>query len=285
MFQSYTHCLPWSGDRTHRFSYLTMAKSSGAVVHLEQGHATVVWRYGQPPRRPSDSRFLRPSSREHQSLEPRPPASCCPRRRSACSATHPAELEGIFIFSHSLQAMAFNYYRSTWCGSAAANKNNEEIEACAVLVATLRKKRRWGGSVVGHKMKNRDRIGGDIQLNNDYFIERSLFNPEQFRRRFRMQQSLFLEIEDKLAAANKFFRQKRNAAGVLGFSSRQKCTMALRMLAYGGPANFLDEGLRMGESTVLQTIKEFAKTVLQTFFCLACFFPPLDGSSDSSDVK
>jgi len=222
--------------------------------HLEQlciwGHATVVWRYGQPPRRPSDSRFLRPSSREHQSL-----------------------------------AMAFNYYRSTWCGSAAANKNNEEIEACAVLVATLRKKRRWGGSVVGHKMKNRDRIGGDIQLNNDYFIERSLFNPEQFRRRFRMQQSLFLEIEDKLAAANKFFRQKRNAAGVLGFSSRQKCTMALRMLAYGGPANFLDEGLRMGESTVLQTIKEFAKTVLQTFFCLACFFPPLDGSSDSSDVK
>ncbi|PWZ45821.1 hypothetical protein Zm00014a_024494 [Zea mays] len=79
--------------------------------------------------------------------------------------------------------MAFNYYRSTWCGSAAANKNNEEIEACAVLVATLRKKRRWGGSVVGHKMKNRDRIGGDIQLNNDYFIERSLFNPEQFRRR------------------------------------------------------------------------------------------------------
>lgn len=262
-----------------------MAKSSGAVVHLEQGHATVVWRYGQPPRRPSDSRFLRPSSREHQSLEPRPPASCCPRRRSACSATRPAELEGIFIFSHSLQAMAFNYYRSTWCGSAAANKNNEEIEACAVLVATLRKKRRWGGSVVGHKMKNRDRIGGDIQLNNDYFIERSLFNPEQFRRRFRMQQSLFLEIEDKLAAANKFFRQKRNAAGVLGFSSRQKCTVALRMLAYGGPADFLDEGLRMGESTVLQTIKEFAKTVLQTFFCLACFFPPLDGSSDSSDVK
>jgi hypothetical protein len=80
--------------------------------------------------------------------------------------------------------MAFNYYRSTWCGSAAANKNNEEIEACAVLVATLRKKRRWGGSVVGHKMKNRDRIGGDIQLNNDYFIERSLFNPEQFRRRY-----------------------------------------------------------------------------------------------------
>jgi hypothetical protein len=80
-----------------------------------------------------------------------------------------------------------------------------------------------------------------------------------------MQQSLFLEIEDKLAAANKFFRQKRNAAGVLGFSSRQKCTMALRMLAYGGPADFLDEGLRMGESTVLQTIKEFAKTIIEVF--------------------
>ncbi|PUZ77821.1 hypothetical protein GQ55_1G404000 [Panicum hallii var. hallii] len=81
-----------------------------------------------------------------------------------------------------LEAMAFNYYQRTWCGSAAATTNYDEIEACAVVVSTLRKKRRWGGSVVGHKTKNRDRIGGNIQLNNDYFIERPLFNAEEFRR-------------------------------------------------------------------------------------------------------
>ncbi|KAL6647174.1 hypothetical protein ACP70R_014611 [Stipagrostis hirtigluma subsp. patula] len=162
--------------------------------------------------------------------------------------------------------MAFNYYRSTWCGPAAASKhNNKEIEACALVVATLRQKRRWGGSVVGHQTKRRDRISGDIRLNNDYFVERPLFNSEDFRRRFRMQRSLVLEIEDKISAANDFFKQRRDCAGVLGFSTRQKCTVALRMLAYGGPADFLDEGLRMGESTILKTVMEFATTIIEVF--------------------
>jgi hypothetical protein len=50
--------------------------------------------------------------------------------------------------------MAFKYYRSTWCGSAAPSMlSDEEIEACAFVVATLSKKRRWGGSVVGHRSK------------------------------------------------------------------------------------------------------------------------------------
>jgi hypothetical protein len=51
--------------------------------------------------------------------------------------------------------MSFKYYRSTWCESVAASMlSDEEIEACAFVVATLRQKRRWGGSVVGHRSKN-----------------------------------------------------------------------------------------------------------------------------------
>jgi hypothetical protein len=80
-----------------------------------------------------------------------------------------------------------------------------------------------------------------------------------------MQQSLFLEIEDKIIVANGFFKQERNAAGVLGFSARQKITVALRMLAYGGPADALDDGLRMGKSTVLKTLKEFVSTIITVF--------------------
>jgi hypothetical protein len=81
--------------------------------------------------------------------------------------------------------MAFKYYRSTWCGSAAASMlSDEEIEACVFVVATLSKKRCWGGSVVGHRLKKHDSIGGDIRLNNDYFVERTLFNSEEFRRRY-----------------------------------------------------------------------------------------------------
>jgi hypothetical protein len=82
--------------------------------------------------------------------------------------------------------MAFNYYKMTWCDTAAAasSRNEEEIKKCVVVVATLRKKRHWGGSVIGHKTYNRDRIGGHIRLMNDYFIERHLFDPNIFHRRY-----------------------------------------------------------------------------------------------------
>jgi hypothetical protein len=80
-----------------------------------------------------------------------------------------------------------------------------------------------------------------------------------------MQQSLVLEIEDKVSAVNDFFIQRRDRIGVLGFSTRQKCIVALRMLAYGGPTDFHDEGLHMEESTVLKTVKEFASTIVEVF--------------------
>jgi hypothetical protein len=59
--------------------------------------------------------------------------------------------------------MSFSYYRNTWCGATAVlMHNDQEIEACALVIATLRQNRRWGGSVVGHRSKKRDRVGGDI---------------------------------------------------------------------------------------------------------------------------
>jgi hypothetical protein len=35
------------------------------------------------------------------------------------------------------------------------------------------------------------------------------------------------------------------------------------MLAYGGPADALDDHLKMGESTVLLTLKKFVQTIIQ----------------------
>src|SRR5438105_1376796 len=80
-----------------------------------------------------------------------------------------------------------------------------------------------------------------------------------------MRKSLFLKIVDDLTAANDFFKKKRDAVGHLGFSPKQKCTIAIKMLAYGHGADALDDGLRMGESTVLQTVKEFVNTVILVF--------------------
>ena len=49
--------------------------------------------------------------------------------------------------------------------------------------------------------------------------------------------------------------QKRDALGRLGLSSLQKCTAAIRMLAYGLPADACDEYVRIGETTALVAMR------------------------------
>jgi hypothetical protein len=80
-----------------------------------------------------------------------------------------------------------------------------------------------------------------------------------------MRRELFLRIVDEVIAKNRFFQQRRNVAGQLGFSTLHKCTVVLKMLAYGGPADELDDHLKMGESTILETLKEFVMTMIKVF--------------------
>jgi len=59
--------------------------------------------------------------------------------------------------------------------------------------------------------------------------------------------------------------QKRNAAGVLELSCLQKVIAAFRMLAYGVPADALDEYIRIGESTALEALRKFVVAVVEVF--------------------
>jgi hypothetical protein len=43
------------------------------------------------------------------------------------------------------------------------------------------------------------------------------------------------------------------------------CTTAIKMLAYGGPADFLDDVIGMGESTILECLKEFSRTGISVY--------------------
>ena len=60
-----------------------------------------------------------------------------------------------------------------------------------------------------------------------------------------MSTELFRRIAEKLASHDRFFQQRRNAAGELGHSTFQKVTAALRMLAYGIPADLVDNHLAL----------------------------------------
>ena len=80
-----------------------------------------------------------------------------------------------------------------------------------------------------------------------------------------MKRSLFDMIYQMLAANNEYFRQKPDGLGRMGFHGKHKCVVAMRMLAYGSIADALDDGYAMAESTVLECVKEFARTVIAVF--------------------
>ncbi|XP_024013813.1 uncharacterized protein LOC112087893 isoform X1 [Eutrema salsugineum] len=111
----------------------------------------------------------------------------------------------------------------------------------------------------------REREQGHHRLWNDYFSEGSTYPPHVFRRRFRMNKELFMHIVDRLSNEIPYFQQRRNAHGRFGLSGLQKCTAAIRMMAYGCPADAVDEYLRLGASTALLCLKNFTEGIIQLF--------------------
>ena len=111
----------------------------------------------------------------------------------------------------------------------------------------------------------RQREQGHLQLWNDYFSEDATYPSHMFRRRFRMNKSLFMRITDRLSAEIPYFQQRRDATGRLGLSPLQKATAAIRMMAYGCPADAVDEYLRLGETTALLCLEHFVQGIIDLF--------------------
>ncbi|XP_020257992.1 putative nuclease HARBI1 [Asparagus officinalis] len=132
-------------------------------------------------------------------------------------------------------------------------------------VANERNASRHLGSVRGHVVIQRDRVQGHNRLYRDYFAEEPVYGPRIFRRRFRMHRPLFLRIASVVEDFDPYFVQRRNAAGNLGLSSLQKITAAMRMLAYGVSVDFVDDYVRIGESTTIESVKRFVKVVVEIF--------------------
>ncbi|XP_021744209.1 uncharacterized protein LOC110710243 [Chenopodium quinoa] len=77
----------------------------------------------------------------------------------------------------------------------------------------------------------RDRVAGHNRLFLDYFAENPIYTDDQFRQRFRMRRSLFLHIVDRVQQRDPWFQQK--------------CTTAMRLLAYGVATDQIDEYVRI----------------------------------------
>ncbi|TVU11822.1 hypothetical protein EJB05_45428, partial [Eragrostis curvula] len=62
-----------------------------------------------------------------------------------------------------------------------------------------------------------------------------------------------------------FFEERVDATGRQSLTTLQKCVAAIRMLAYGTPADMLDDHLKLGASTALECLGKFAKGVIEIF--------------------
>ncbi|XP_024315278.1 uncharacterized protein LOC112270905 isoform X2 [Brachypodium distachyon] len=85
------------------------------------------------------------------------------------------------------------------------------------------------------------------------------------RRRFRMSKNLFLRIVDEVESHDDYFRQRANAVGLLGATPVQKIVGVFRMLAYGVPADNVDDVVSLVESTMNEAFKHFVRAVVEKF--------------------
>uniref|UniRef100_A0A453DME5 Uncharacterized protein n=1 Tax=Aegilops tauschii subsp. strangulata TaxID=200361 RepID=A0A453DME5_AEGTS len=51
----------------------------------------------------------------------------------------------------------------------------------------------------------------------------------------------------------------------MGFSGYQKISAAMRVIAYGIPADYTDEYLRIGQDTTTMSVRRFAKLVIRLY--------------------
>ncbi|XP_026396675.1 uncharacterized protein LOC113291345 [Papaver somniferum] len=139
----------------------------------------------------------------------------------------------------------------------------ETITPIIFTAATMDNKRPHGGSTFGRRTIVRDRRRRHNLIIRDYFRgEDSKYPPQHFRRRFRMDISLFIRILHDITNYDKYFTQRYDAVKREGLSPLQKMIAAVRMLAYGLLADILDEYIQIGESTAVECLKRFCDAII-----------------------
>ncbi|ETN17200.1 hypothetical protein PPTG_21630 [Phytophthora nicotianae INRA-310] len=147
--------------------------------------------------------------------------------------------------------------------------DDEESDVLAVLAAyatVVQPLPAARGSSTGRSANvDREAVEGHRRLVQDYFAENAIYNAQTFRRRFRMRRSLYLRVVSAVETHDRYFQQRRDATGKLGFSALQKCTAAIRQLAYGMPADAVAEYVGIAQTTAIKSLKRFCTAVDDVF--------------------
>ncbi|CAH9113217.1 unnamed protein product [Cuscuta epithymum] len=172
------------------------------------------------------------------------------------------------IFSHSiliisLYTLIYSFIMSSYPDMSAALDEYDDCEAdthrmrMAVMMTLV------SSSSGGHREYiDRGREEGHQHLMDDYWSPNPTYNARIFRRRFRMQPTLFDRIMNDVVGAYPFFARKKDALNKVSLSPYQKITSAIFMLANGCSVDSLDQLCRLGESTTLSCLKKFCKAII-----------------------
>jgi hypothetical protein len=146
-----------------------------------------------------------------------------------------------------------------------ADNDTELMMAATMLVHEHTSRPVYMGSVNGRKPNvKRNHERGHYQLYHNYFYPTNpIFDAQRFRRCYRISRKLFLRILNRVRAQDNYFTTRPDATGKLGFTSYQKCSATIRMLAYGVANNLVDEYLRMSEFTCLESMYKFCRAVIE----------------------
>uniref|UniRef100_A0A0D3D6B0 DDE Tnp4 domain-containing protein n=1 Tax=Brassica oleracea var. oleracea TaxID=109376 RepID=A0A0D3D6B0_BRAOL len=80
-----------------------------------------------------------------------------------------------------------------------------------------------------------------------------------------MSKPLFMRIVHCLSTEVQYFAPTEDALGRSSLSPIQKCTAAIRQLAYGGGADTVDEYVRLGETTARNCLHQFTAAIIDLF--------------------
>ncbi|KAK1645362.1 hypothetical protein QYE76_063167 [Lolium multiflorum] len=111
--------------------------------------------------------------------------------------------------------------------------------------------------------KNFIDTSSEEESDDDFFTDAAMLIHEHIVSQIPV--PLFRRIMDGVKIYDDYFCAKVDAIGKVGLSSYQKCTAAIRMLAYGVAGDFVDEYTRMSESTGLESMYRFCRVVIGSF--------------------
>ncbi|GJT83943.1 serine carboxypeptidase-like protein 51 [Tanacetum coccineum] len=111
----------------------------------------------------------------------------------------------------------------------------------------------------------RDRYGAHERLVAAFFSDEPMYDEVKFRKTFRMARPLFNEIVTAVIDHDPFFRNNFDCTGKEGISGLLKCTSAIRQLAYGVHAEFLDEYMQISERSSRLALDHFCESVMQIY--------------------